>query len=282
VRAVSQLRREYAFKPLLKLAGIPRSTYYYVLNRLNYPGRHDWLRGSIREVCVQHSGRYGYRRVTAALRRQGIVANHKLVMRLMKEEGLTSRVRMKKYRSYRGEVGEVAPDLLQRHFKAAGPQQKWVTDVTEFSLYGQKLYLSPVMDLYNGEIVSYTLSDHPTLQPVMDMLREALAALPKDAHLVLHSDQGWQYQHKEFQKLLKKKGVQQSMSRKGNCLDNSAMESFFAVLKSELLYLQKFDSMEHFRAELVRYFHYYNYERMKLRLKGMSPVEYRTHSFPAA
>jgi len=217
-----------------------------------------------------------------ALRRQGIVVNHKLVMRLMKEEGLTSLVRMKRYRSYKGEVGRVAPDLLQRNFRAAKPQQKWVTDVTEFSLYGQKLYLSPILDLFNGEIVSFTLSDRPTLQPVLDMLKQAFKALPQDANLIFHSDQGWQYQHKEFQRILRLKGAQQSMSRKGNCLDNSMMESFFAVLKSELLYLQKFDSMEHFRTELVRYIHYYNHDRMKLKLKGMSPVEYRTHSLTAA
>lgn len=231
---------------------------------------------------MAHLGRYGYRRVTMALRRQGVVANHKLVMRLMKEEGLTSKVRMKKYRSYRGDVGKVAPDLLQRDFHAAMPAEKWVTDVTEFSLHGQKLYLSPVLDLFNGEIVSHALSDRPSLQPVMDMLRTAFDSLPDRAKLIFHSDQGWQYQHKEFQRLLKKKGVQQSMSRKGNCLDNSAMESFFAVLKSELLYLKTFDSMEQFRSELIEYLSYYNNKRMKLKLKGMSPVEYRTHSFPTA
>ena len=282
MRAVSQLRHEFAFEPLLKLAGIPRSTYYYILKRLDCPDRHVSLRESIRDVCIKHSGRYGYRRVTMSLRRQGIVANHKLVMRLMKEAGLTSLVRMKKYRSYRGEVGKVAPDLLQRDFHAARPQQKWVTDVTEFSLYGQKLYLSPILDLFNGEIVSYTLSDRPTLQPVLDMLKQAFKTLPQDANLIFHSDQGWQYQHKAFQKILRLKGAQQSMSRKGNCLDNSVIESFFAVLKSELLYLQKFDSMEHFRSELVNYIHYYNHDRMKLKLKGMSPVEYRTHSLTAA
>lgn len=282
MRAVSQLRPEYALEALLKLAGIPRSTYYYILGRLNRPDRHLSLRDSIREICTAHMGRYGYRRVTMALRNKGYVANHKLVMRLMKEEGLTSLVRMKKYRSYRGEVGKVAPDLLQRNFHASKPSQKWVTDVTEFSLHGQKLYLSPILDLFNGEVVSYTLSERPSLLPVMDMLKTALSSLPDVSSLILHSDQGWQYQHKEFQRLLKRKGVQQSMSRKGNCLDNSAMESFFAVLKSELLYLKKFESMEQFRSDLIEYLSYYNNDRMKLKLKGMSPVEYRTHSFPVA
>jgi transposase InsO family protein len=217
-----------------------------------------------------------------ALRKQGILANHKLVMRLMKEEVLTSLVRMKKYRSYRGEVGRIAPHLLQRDFHADLPNQKWVTDLTEFSLFGEKLYLSPILDLYNAEIVSYTLSSRPALDPVLTMLRTALTLIPENLNLILHSDQGWQYQHKSFQKLLREKGVAQSMSRKGNCLDNSVMENFFGLLKSELLYLRSFDSMEHFRIELIRYIDYYNNDRIKLKLKGMSPVEYRTHSFSVA
>jgi transposase InsO family protein len=217
-----------------------------------------------------------------ALRKQGILANHKLVMRLMKEEGLTSLVRMKKYRSYRGEVGRIAPHLLQRDFHADLPNQKWVTDLTEFSLFGEKLYLSPILDLYNAEIISYTLSSRPALDPVLTMLRTALTLIPENLNLILHSDQGWQYQHKSFQKLLREKGVAQSMSRKGNCLDNSVMENFFGLLKSELLYLRSFDSMEHFRIELIRYIDYYNNDRIKLKLKGMSPVEYRTHSFSVA
>ena len=282
MRSVSQLRSEFSFELLLKLADIPRSTYYYILNGLSKPDRHGSLRESIRAICVQHSGRYGYRRVTMALRKQGILANHKLVMRLMKEEGLTSLVRMKKYRSYRGEVGRIAPHLLQRDFHADLPNQKWVTDLTEFSLFGEKLYLSPILDLYNAEIVSYTLSSRPALDPVLTMLRTALTLIPENPNLILHSDQGWQYQHKSFQKLLREKGVAQSMSRKGNCLDNSVMENFFGLLKSELLYLRSFDSMEHFRIELIRYIDYYNNDRIKLKLKGMSPVEYRTHSFSAS
>lgn len=268
--------------PLLKLAGIPRSTFYYILARLERPDRHLLLRENIRAICADHSGRYGYRRVTMTLQKQGIFVNHKLVMRLMKEEGLTSNVRMKKYRSYRGDVGKIAPDLLRRDFRASKPAQKWVTDVTEFSLHGHKLYLSPILDLFNGEIVSYTLSERPVLQSVLDMLKTALSTLPKDSNLIFHSDQGWQYQHKTFQKLLKDKNVQQSMSRKGNCLDNSVMESFFAVLKSELLYLQSFDSLEHFKSELIQYIHYYNNDRIKLKLNGMSPVDYRAHSFSSA
>ena len=187
-------------------------------------------------------------------------------------------VRIKKYRSYKGEIGKVAPNLIQRDFKATAPNQKWTTDITEFSLFGKKLYLSPILDMYNSEIISYNISERPTLHQVMDMLDKAFDKLPDNTHLVFHSDQGWQYQHKTYQYRLKEKGIKQSMSRKGNCLDNSIMENFFGLLKSELLYLKEFKSIEEFKNELERYIYYYNNKRIKGKLKGMSPVQYRTHS----
>ena len=187
-------------------------------------------------------------------------------------------VRIKKYRSYKGEIGKVAPNLIQRDFKATAPNQKWTTDITEFSLFGKKLYLSPILDMYNSEIISYNISERPTLHQVMDMLDQAFDKLPDNTHLVFHSDQGWQYQHKTYQYRLKEKGIKQSMSRKGNCLDNSIMENFFGLLKSELLYLKEFKSIEEFKNELERYIYYYNNKRIKGKLKGMSPVQYRTHS----
>ena len=196
----------------------------------------------------------------------------------MKQMGLYCMVRAKKYRSYKGDVGNVAPNLLNRDFKTDKQNEKWVTDVTEFSLFGQKLYLSTILDLYNSEIVSYALSPSPRMSMVMNMLDDAIYKLPKDHALILHSDQGWQYQMKNYQHKLAANGIQQSMSRKGNCLDNAVMENFFGILKSELLYLQQFDSMEHFISELHDYIHYYNYRRTKQKLNGMSPVEFRTHS----
>lgn len=165
----------------------------------------------------------------------------------MKELRLTCRVRMKKYRSYKGDVGKVAPNMLERNFEAARPNQKWVTDVTEFSLFGQKLYLSPILDLCSRDIVSYTISDRPILSMVTEMLEKAFVKISDRTNLILHSDQGWQYQHKQYRRMLKAKGIRQSMSRQGNCLDNAVMENFFGLLKSELLYLQKFESIEHFR-----------------------------------
>ena len=208
-----------------------------------------------------------------------MIINHKTVQKLMKTLGLKSMVRMKKYKSYKGRVGKIAPNILNRNFKATKPYSKWVTDVTEFSLFGKKFYLSPILDLFNGEIISYSLSERPTASQIADMLTKAFDKIPDDTGLILHSDQGWQYQMKNYQHRLKKKGIIQSMSRKGNCLDNAVMENFFGLLKSELLYLQKFDNPDHFINELHDYINYYNHHRIKIKLKGLSPVQYRTQSF---
>lgn len=200
----------------------------------------------------------------------------------MKELGLHCAIRIKKYHSYRGEVGKIAPNLLDRDFCTNKPNEKWVTDITEFSVFGQKVYLSPILDLYNGEIVSYSVSYHPRFSQIVEMLDKAFAKIPDNTNLILHSDQGWQYQMKPYQRSLAAKGIQQSMSRKGNCLDNAVMENFFGILKTELLYLQKFSSLENFIQELNDYLDYYNNRRIKIKLKGMSPVKYRTHSLKIA
>ena len=200
----------------------------------------------------------------------------------MKQLGLICMVRMKKYRSYKGEVGKIAPNLLERNFEAEKPNQKWVTDVTEFSLFGQKLYLSPILDLCSRDIVSYTIYDHPVLSMVTEMTEKAFEQIPNGTNLILHSDQGWQYQHKQYQRMLKAKGIRQSMSRKGNCLDNAVIENFFGLLKSELLYLQEFDSMGHFKSELIDYLDYYNTRRSKARLKGLPPASHRQQALSAA
>ena len=166
--------------------------------------------------------------------------------------------------------------------KAEKPNEKWVTDITEFSLFGKKLYLSPILDLYNREIISFDVSDRPVFKQVMRMLDRAYEKHDGLDGLTLHSDQGWQYQMKQFQGRLKEKGIVQSMSRKGNCLDNSVMENFFGLLKSELFYLQNFESVDHFKRELVEYINWYNTKRIKSNLKGLSPVEYRIQSLNVA
>ena len=284
---INELRQEFKLDDLLALAGLPRSTFYYHLKKLDAPDKYANVKTKIAEIYHKHKGRYGYRRITLELRRSGININHKTVQRLMSELGLKSIVRIKKYRSYRGKIGKIAPNILSRDFKASKPNEKWLTDISVFTLFGQKLYFSPILDLYNGEIISYNLSSRPTFNQVSDMLERAFKKLPNDyipsevqdgKGLMIHSDQGWQYQMKQYGRLLRNKGIVQSMSRKGNCLDNAPMESFFGILKSELLYLQTFDDVEHFIKELDDYIGYYNNHRIKAKLKGLSPVEYRTQS----
>jgi len=242
------------------------------------PDKYGEAKERIKEIYHKHKGRYGYRRITLELQKIGIKINHKTVQRLMKTLGLKSMVRAKKYKSYRGEVGNIAPNILNRKFKADKPNEKWVTDMTEFYLFGAKLYFCPILDLFNGEIISYSIADRPTFKQVTDMLERAFAKIPDNTNLILHSDQGWQYQMKAYQNMLDKKGVTQSMSRKGNCLDNAVMENFFGHLKSELLYLLDFDSIEHFKSELIDYIDYYNHDRIKSKLKGLSPVQFRRQS----
>jgi transposase InsO family protein len=246
------------------------------------PDKYSEIKEQITKIYAQNKGRYGYRRIRSVLYQRGYIVNHKTVQRLMKQLGIACQVRMKKYRSYKGEAGKAAPNLLERNFEAVMPNQKWVTDVTEFRLFGKKLYLSPILDLYSRDIVSYTISENPSLYMTIDMLTEAFAKIPDNTQLILHSDQGWQYQNKRYQQMLAEKGIRQSMSRKGNCLDNAVMENFFGLLKSELLYLQKFDSIEHFKAELVDYMDYYNYRRIKAKLKGLPPALYRQQALTVA
>ena len=194
----------------------------------------------------------------------------------MQEMHLKSVVRRVRYRSYKGEVGRVAPNVLQRDFAVTAPYRKWATDVTEFKIGDRKAYLSPILDMFNGEIISYTISDSPDLRMVMNMVNSAIRKVRPQEGLVMHSDQGWHYQHIQYQMALKRNGIVQSMSRKGNCLVNAMMENFFGIMKSELLYLQEFKDMDLFKQELRKYIHYYNNDRIKLRLKVKSPVLYRT------
>ncbi|MCC2327364.1 IS3 family transposase [Bacillus wiedmannii] len=279
---ILELRHEYKIIDLIKVSRIARSTYYYWIKQMNREDKYKDLKESIKQIFHEHQGRYGYRRITLELRNQGYIVNHKTVLRLMNQLGLKSLVRIAKYRSYRGRVGKVAPNILKRDFNASRPNEKWVTDVTEVHLFGEKLYLSPILDLFNGEIISYNIEKRPTFLLVEKMLDRALQRLDKDDTPILHSDQGWHYQMDKYQNTLKAHNITQSMSRKGNCLDNAVIENFFGLLKSELLYLKDFESMEHFKIELENYIHYYNHKRIKIKLKGLPPVKYRVQSLLVA
>lgn len=258
-----------------------RSTYYYHCQR---PGEDKYAEElqQIQTLHAAHKGRYGYRRITCVLHQMGYMINHKTVLKLMQQQGLKSRIRSVPYRSYKGDVGRIAPNLLQREFTAQCPNQKWATDVTEFAVDGQKLYLSPIIDLYNGEVISYAIARHPRFELVTKMLEVAFQKIGNKTGLLLHSDQGWQYQMAQYRKLLERKGIRQSMSRKANCLDNAMAENFFSILKSEMFYNQKFKSIEQLEYQIQQYIHYYNNDRIKLKLKGLSPVKYRTQSSNSA
>lgn len=269
-------------KALLKLAGIPRSTYYYVLKTFDLPDRDKELKDVIQEIYEEHEGRYGYRRIRDELVNRKHNVNHKKVQRLMKELGLKCLVRMKKYRSYKGTIGKIAPNILERNFQAEKPNEKWVTDITEFKLFGKKLYLSPILDLYNGEIITYTIGSRPVYSLVSTMLDQAFDRLTDKDKLLIHSDQGWHYQMKQYRHALGERGIKQSMSRKGNCYDNAVIENFFGIMKSEFLYLKEFESIAHFKQELSKYIDYYNNKRIKAKLKGLSPVQYRTQAHQVA
>lgn len=253
-----------------------RSTFYYQQKASQAVDKHQALKKQIKAIFARHEGRYGYRRITLAIRNLGKTVNHKTIQALMGKLGLKSLVRPKKYRSYKGEVGHAAPHILKRRFEATTTNQKWVTDVTEFKVAGEKLYLSPVMDLYNGEIIAFETSKRPEYSLVGSMLKKAIGRLKHGEQPILHSDQGWQYRMPAYQRVLRERSIVQSMSRKGNCLDNAAMESFFAVLKSEYFYLNKFTSVDELQEGLKKYIRYYNHDRIKLKLKGLSPVQYRT------
>lgn len=270
-----ELRHEFSLANLLQAAELPRSTYYYQIKAMAVADQHAELKTKIQSVYVAHRGLYGYRRITLAIRNNGDLVNHKKVQRLMTELGIKSRVRRKRFRSYQGEIGEAAPNLLNRDFAASRADEKWVTDVTKFSVAGRKLYFSPVMDLYNGEIVAYESSLRPDFSMVMNMLKKAVKTRGKAAKPLLHSDQGWHYRMQPYRAELARCGMTQSMSRKGNCFDNAAMESFFGTLKAECFYLGDYKDVDALRSGLKSYIDYYNRHRIKSKLGGLSPVEYR-------
>ncbi|WP_265090490.1 IS3 family transposase [Psychrobacter fulvigenes] len=274
------LRLKHALSDLLTIAKLARSSFYYHRAQLWSEDKYADLKQRIRDIYHQHKGRYGYRRITQTLKSEGLRYNHKLIARLMSELKLTARIRQQKYRSYKGQCGVIAKNRVKRKFRAGAPNRRWFTDITEFKVGEDKLYLSPILDCYNNEIISYTLSRRPVYDLVKQMLDSALKGIPKKRkeQLTLHSDQGWHYQMKPFAKSLKANHIKQSMSRKGNCLDNALMEGFFGTLKCETIYIEKPETIEDLEQQIHEYIHYYNHERIQMKLKGLSPVKYRTQS----
>jgi putative transposase len=256
-----------------------RSSYYYHHKKSLLSDKYKEIKELINRIYHYHKGRYGYQRITLEINKRGYIINHKTISKLMRELGLKSLIRVKRYKSYKGQIGLTAQNILQRNFKTVKPNKKWATDITEFKVLGNKLYLSPIIDLFNGEIISYDLSEKPDFKQVVAMLKMSFKKISNHKNLILHSDQGWQYQMKQYRRLLQDKGIIQSMSRKGNCLDNAVIESFFGILKSELFYLNKYESISQLKKDIKEYIEYYNNERIKKDLSGMSPIEYRTNYY---
>jgi putative transposase len=282
VQAVQALKAEFPLAVLLAVAGLARATFFYHQARLARPAARAALDAAlddaIRTAVTQAKGRYGHRRIHRELGKDGWRVAKKTVLARMRTLGLTCQVRRRKRgTSARGERGTTAPNLLNRDFTASAPNQRWVTDVTELRIGDDKRYLAPVMDLFDRQIIAYTLGRAPNLEVATSALQAALATLGPAEQPLVHTDQGFQYQHRAWRALLAQAGATPSMSRKGNCLDNAVIESFFGHLKAEVL-LERFPSIEALETAVHAYIHWYNHERTSEPLKGLSPVQYRAHA----
>ena len=291
---VYELQHKYPLVVLLDISGLKRSTYYYTLNKLDKDTKNDDIMNAIIDIYYTHKARYGYRRITLELINRGYIVNHKKVKRLMSKMCLYARTPKAKYKSYKGDMNGTVKNLLldkvidevnhktyyERNFKTERCNEIWSTDVSEFHIAAGKLYLSPILDLHNREIVSYNISTSPNYEQIKDMLAKAFNKYKDLKVLILTSDQGWQYQMQDYHKALEEKGIIQSMSRKGNCLDNSPMENFFGKMKNEMFYGYEytFNTLEELKKEMENYISYYNNQRITTKLKGLTPVEYRNQS----
>ena len=292
-RIISSLRRQFKLKDLLSYTGMPKATYMYWQKRFDRKNPDQEIEEKILEIRKEHKD-YGYRRILGELRNQGYSINKKKVQRIVQKLGLqviSYTRKSRKYSSYRGKIGTVAPNRIRRRFDTHIPHQKITTDTSEFKYYEidekghvtmHKLYLDPFMDMCNGEILSYGIDQRPSAKNVMDALDKAIETTADCPYRrTFHSDQGWAYQMKAYSHRLKEERIFQSMSRKGNCLDNSVMENFFGLLKQEIYYGVVYYSYEELKSEIERFIKYYNEKRIKEKLGWMSPVQYRLHLLAA-
>lgn len=268
---------------MIKFFSLKRSTYYYIVSSFNKEDKDKHIKDKIKEIFDENHSRYGYRRITLTLQKE-MPINHKKVKRIMKELGLFGLQPKAKYKSYKGELSKACDNHLlidgSRDFSTTSFNEKWTTDVSEFHISAGKLYLSPILDMHNREIISYSVSRSPNFNQTLDMINKAFSKYTNLNGLIFHSDQGWQYQMYTYKKLLKDKGIIQSMSRKGNCLDNSLMENFFGVMKKEMFYGHEYEfkTLDDLEKSIDDYIEYYNKQRITVKLKGLSPYEYRQQS----
>jgi putative transposase len=284
-----ELKEEgFRLRDIFLVVGIPEATYHYHVKSFGNEDPDTELKERISHLFEEFRERYGYKRITKELQKLGYCVNHKKVYRLMQELGIKCVKFMRKsrkYNSYKGTVGKIAKNRLVRRFNTPIPLQKVVTDITEFKCLGEeKLYLNPILDLYNGEVLAFGIKKRPTLDLVMEPLQETMEILKNHTtyRTTIHSDQGWHYQHKKWVKTLKGNKVFQSMSRKATCADNASMENFFGILKQEMYYGEKLVNYEELKRRIEEYIYWYNHVRSKVKLTGLSPVEYRTQSSQSA
>ena len=284
----------------MKVSELAKSTYEYYKSdkHLNAVQRKETkdeeILAIIKPVFEKHKSRYGYRRVQSEAKSELKGVNHKRIQRIMRENELFGKQPKHKYHSYKGDDGEYKENLLldkivdeqtsvvtlERNFTTTAPNQKWTTDVSMFKISAGKLYLSPIMDMFDHSIISYDISITADFNQTKQMIDSAFNQFDDLSGLIFHSDQGWQYQMKPYKKWLKDKGIQQSFSRKGNCMDNSLMENFFGLMKNEMFYGEEatFETLDDLKAAMEEYIRYYNEERISLKRKGLTPLQFRHQS----
>ena len=295
---VYELQHNYPIRILLLISRLKRSTYYYNLSKVHKDSKNDDIMNQIIDIYYLNKMRYGYRRIALELENRGYVVNDKKVKRLMSVMGIYGITPKAKYKSYKGDMnGTVKNQLLtkvideenhktyyERNFETTKCNEKWSTDVSEFHIAAGKLYLSPIIDLHNREVISFSISKSPNYDQIRVMLDQAFNKHTNLEGLIFHSDQGWQYQMEAYHKTLKEKGIIQSMSRKGNCLDNSPIENFFGRMKNEMFYgyEYEFKTLDELEIAMREYIEYYNTQRITVKLKGLTPVQYRNQSLVTA
>lgn len=275
---IDALRNKYRLNELLLQLELSKSSYCYQAKAMRTPDRYADLRAQIKTIFEENYRAYGYCRIYAELRKEGTVVSEKVIRRIMAQENLSVyRSKTKKYNSYRGEITPAVDNLLKRDFYAATPNAKWLTDITEFGLPAGKVYLSPIIDCFDGLVVSWSIGTSPDAELVNSMLDDALSLLKETEQLVIHTDRGCHYRWPGWISRMKQAGLTRSISKKGCSPDNSAREGFFGRLKNELYYGRSWFgvTVDQFVGVLNTYIRWYNEKRIKTSLGGMSPVEYR-------
>lgn len=281
-RVVDAIRGEFGLAACLKAVGLKRSTYYYERGAIAAGDRYAVLRARVAGLFEQGGRAWGYRTIHRMLRldeSDPIVVSEKVVRRIMREGAMRPVYlkRPKRWSSYAGEIGEAPANLVERDFHADAPNMLWVTDVTQFTMDGYKCWLSPVVDCFDGMVVSWTLSRSPNADMANRMLLDAVATLRDGEHPIIHSDRGCHYRWDEWIRICEEHGLIRSMIAKGCSPDNAAAEGFFGRLKNELFYGRDWRGVgyEEFRERLAAYLTHYNETRIKKSLDWMSPVQYR-------